>query len=94
MSERARFSRQLALVEIGVEGQRAIGRATAHVGAEPLATRYAERAGFAAVVSDAPSAVVPVWVATPAAREVVAASLSALRALRVAIGREPDPTPR
>ncbi len=49
-----RFLRQVILVEVGPAGQRRIARATAAVGgagpAAEIATRYAERAGFARVV--------------------------------------------
>jgi hypothetical protein len=91
----ARFVRQVLLPEIGEAGQRRIGAAEAEVGgaglAHEVAARYAEGAGFGAIVAGdvdvaalAPAAIVK----TEAAREVLAGSRAALAELRRAVEME------
>jgi hypothetical protein len=82
-----RFLRQVVLVEVGPAGQERIARATAAVGgaglAAEIATRYAERAGFAAVAPgsiDRSEAVV----VGDAAAAVLDGSRAALRAILAA----------
>jgi hypothetical protein len=90
-----RFLRQLVLPEIGQAGQRAIGAATARVlgpsGANEVARVYAERAGFEQL-AEAPlplEAGVPGdWVETEAAKEVLAGSRAAARAIVAALARD------
>ncbi|MBL9024916.1 MAG: hypothetical protein JNL21_22150 [Myxococcales bacterium] len=94
--DRERFLRQILLPEIGEDGQRAIGSATAPVLgptlAHEVARLYAERAGFAelalgpaALDAGAPAA----WIETEAAREVLAGARAALRAIVAALPARP-----
>ena len=85
-----RLERQIILAEIGLEGQARISAQEARVPTEAsgllglVASRYASRAGFAALVpGDAEDA--PPFMEHAAAREVVAGSLSALREIRAAV---------
>lgn len=84
------LERQIMLTEIGLAGQARIGAATAHVppagdGLRGLvASRYAERAGFAEVRSGE-AELAPSFVTDPAARAVVEGSLAALREIRTAV---------
>jgi hypothetical protein len=88
-----RFQRQIVLREVGYGGQARLGAATARVPAAGLrgevASLYARRAGFGAVVAvEAEGAGVPEapsWVASPEAAEVIAGSLAALRAFASAV---------
>jgi hypothetical protein len=88
------LARQVQLVEIGEVGQARIAARIARVPASdeasPLealvATRYAARAGFAAVeAGEGERDNVPSWVVHPAAAAVVSGSLAALRELRGAV---------
>jgi hypothetical protein len=94
-----RFLRQVILVEVGPAGQRRLARSSAAVGGTGLAfevaTRYAERAGFAEIVEE-PRDASAAWsvdgaidvdeaiVATKAAAEVLKGSRAALRAILAA----------
>ncbi|MFT3776160.1 MAG: hypothetical protein QM820_63260 [Minicystis sp.] len=92
-----RFLRQVLLPEIGEAGQRRLGASEAAVGGEGIAhevaARYAEGAGFAAIVAGpvdvealAPQAIVR----TTAAREVLAGSRAALAEMRRALASSPE----
>ena len=84
-----RFVRQILLPEIGEAGQRRLGAASAAVGgsglAHEVASRYAEAAGFAAVL-DGPIdtvALAPADIVTSfPAREVLAGARAALAEIR------------
>ena len=87
----ARYARQILLAELGSEGQARIRAATACVAgttpAHAIATRYAERAGFAGVAPGpidldalAPEAIVR----HPEARAVLAGARAALAEMRKA----------
>jgi hypothetical protein len=87
-----RYLRQIVLVEIGEAGQRALEASTAPVlgtsAAHEVARLYAERAGFGRLDEgpadlDAASTG-DVSLATPAARDVLAGSRAALRAILAA----------
>ena len=93
-----RYQRHLVLREIGPAGQARLLAATAQLPllpafAEDVATRYARRAGFGQVeaAADVSAPVAPAWMTTPAARSLLVGSLSALTALRLAIGMAPAP---
>lgn len=85
-----RLERQIMLAEIGLAGQARIAASTARVPTEDeglqglVASRYAARAGFAAVVSGATEEA-PAFVEHPSARAVVQGSLAALREIRAAV---------
>jgi hypothetical protein len=90
--EMERFVRQVLLPEIGEDGQRRLCAASAAVGgaglAHEVATRYAEGAGFAAVVAgpvDEEALAPAALVSTPAARAVLAGARAALAELRRAV---------
>ena len=86
-----RYTRQMLLAEIGEEGQRRLGAATAAVTgsslAHEVAAAYATRAGIGnvvpGVIDEARSA--PVFLEYGAPRAVVAGSRAALSAMRAAI---------
>jgi hypothetical protein len=84
-----RYQRQIVLREVGYEGQARLAAATARVPAGGLAGEvaalYARRAGMAEVVAGGEATPAPPWVTTPAAAEVVAGSLAALRAFAEAV---------
>lgn len=86
----AHLERQIMLAEIGLTGQARIGASTARVPPETdglhglVASRYAARAGFGAVVAGESEAA-PGFVTDPAARAVVEGSLAALREIRAAV---------
>jgi len=91
----ARFLRQVLLPEIGEAGQRRIEAASAAVAGEGLAgevaSRYAQGAGFAAVVPGAidVEALAPAdLVHDPRAREILAGARAALGELRRALREE------
>ena len=95
MMDMQRFVRQVLLPEIGEAGQRRLDAAAAAVGgaglAHEVAARYAEGAGFGAVVAGAidVAALAPADVVqNDAARELLAGSRAALAELRRAIGIE------
>ena len=81
--ERARYARQIMLVDVGEPGQAAIARATATVSG-PLAARYAERAGFAATTEgNADEAWAPRDIVShEAARDVLGAARCVLAEIR------------
>ena len=88
-----RYLRQVILVDVGPSGQRRIAEARAAVGGEGLghaiATRYAERAGFAEVTPGAiDSQDEDRVVATSAPAAVLAGSRAALRAILAAVRGE------
>ena len=91
----ADLSRQITLPEIGLAGQARIAEATARVPSTNdglrglVASRYAARAGFAEVVAGE-AGEPPAFVVHPAAREVVAGSLAALREIRLAVFGAPS----
>jgi hypothetical protein len=85
------YLRQVILVDVGVEGQRRIVEAAAPVGGEGLAhdvaTRYAERAGFAEITPgsiDVGASDLAV-VVSDAAAAVLVGSRAALRAILAAV---------
>ena len=79
--ERARYARQIMLLDVGEPGQAAIARATATVSG-PLAARYAERAGFAAT-AEGNAAWAPCDVVShEAARDVLGAARCVLAEIR------------
>ncbi|HZO11619.1 MAG TPA: hypothetical protein VFB62_00120 [Polyangiaceae bacterium] len=87
----ARYARQILLAELGSEGQARICAATAHVAgttpAHAIATRYAERAGFAEVAPgelDLDTLAPESLVKHPAARAVLAGARAALAEMRKA----------
>ena len=89
-----RFLRQVILVEVGPAGQRRIARATAALAGDGLgheiAARYAARAGFARIepgavdALDADALAARAIVTNEPAREVLAGSRAALRAILAA----------
>jgi molybdopterin/thiamine biosynthesis adenylyltransferase len=91
----SRFVRQVLLPEIGEAGQARLGEAEAAVGgaglAHEVAARYAEGAGFGAVVAgpiDVDALAPPAIVRTDAAREALAGARAALAEIRRAVGME------
>jgi hypothetical protein len=92
VSTAARFVRQILLPEIGEAGQRRIGAASAAVSgpglAGEVAARYAEAAGFGAVVPgpiDLAALAPEALCASAPAREVLAGARAALAAIHRAI---------
>lgn len=96
MSMSRRHARQMLLAEIGEEGQRRLGAATAAVAgaglAHEIATAYAARAGMGHVAPGTvdTSLLCPPFVEYPAARAVVAGSRAALAAMRAALFADRD----
>ena len=91
MSSTRRYTRQMLLAEIGEEGQRRLGEATAAVTGEGLAhevaAAYAARAGIGHIVPGVVDAarLAPAFLEQGAARAVVAGSRAALSAMRAAV---------
>jgi hypothetical protein len=81
-----RFARQIMVVEIGPAGQAAIGARAARVGGDPLAERYALRAGFEGIApATTPPVTAPEIVGDRDARAVVTAARAVLAEIRAAI---------
>lgn len=85
-----RLERQIMLAEIGLAGQARIAAHTARIPNASLdlrgfvASRYAERAGFAAVAVGAAEEA-PAFIEDASARAVVEGSLAVLREIRAAL---------
>ncbi len=94
MNELRRYARQMLLAEIGEEGQRRFGSASAAVTGDGLgheiATAYARRAGIGQIVQGPVDehALAPSFLQLAAPRAVVAGSRAALAALRAALPTE------
>ena len=92
MSDRARYARQMRLVEIGESGQaRLEGGVAAVLGqglCHEIATAYAARAGMGRLVAGTidEAKLAPPFLENAAARAVVAGSRAALSCLRAALG--------
>ena len=92
MSEFRRYARQMLLPEIGEEGQRRLGSATASVAGDGLvheiAATYAARAGMGRIARGPidEHALAPSFLQHAAPRATVAGARSALAALRDALG--------
>jgi len=96
VSTSRRHARQMLLAEIGENGQRRLGAATAAVAgpslAHEIATAYATRAGMGNIVPGTVDAsrLCPSFLEYPAARAVVAGSRAALAAMRAALLADQD----
>ena len=92
MNEFRRYARQMLLAEIGEDGQRRLGAATAALAGEDLAheiaATYAARAGIGRIAPGPidERALAPWFLEHAAPRALVAGSRSALAALRDALG--------